>query len=162
MSTLRERWEAREPIARVAFFGNSGVEEDAVYAFQSTGMDMLSMAIDRRGHLASVVITVPHLIYLVDKNPRVAGGAPADARVFLDGDAVLNIVTSTMAALPDTALAGCWQAMVYEGASRVRALVSQTSIREIVPLKELEDDFVFISIPAERSCELWPELGHKR
>ena len=162
MTTLRKRWEEKSPVARVGFFGATGPEEDAVYAFQATGNDMLAMAVDRRGHLASVVVTVPHLIYLVDMNPRVARGAPADARVFLDGGPALDIVTSTISNLPDFVLRGAMQCMADSAGARVRALISHTAIREIVPLNDPADDFAFISVSPECSSELWPELGHKR
>ncbi len=159
---VRERWEQRKPLARVAFFGNQGPEDDAVYEVRATGNDMLALAIDRRGYLASIVITMPHLIYLVDMTPRQAGGDPADARVFLDGGTSLDIVTSTIRNLPDFVLRGAMQGMVDTGGQRVRALISHTAIREIVPLNEPSDDIAFLSVSSECSTELWPELGHKR
>jgi hypothetical protein len=157
---LRERWEDRKPVARVAFFGARGPEQVDVYGFSVAGPDMLAMAVNRSNHLASVSVTTARLVYFVDTNPRHVRGPDADARVFLDPDMSFDVVTSTMRMIPS--MSGVYEMMTDFAGGRVRALMGAGSIREMVPLHDLPDGFNFVTIEPERSCELWPELGHKR
>jgi hypothetical protein len=156
---LRERWEERKPVARTAFFGARGPEQAEVYDFRIAGPDMLAMAVGRSNHLASVAVTSARLVYLVDTNPRHVRGLEADARIFLDPDMSFDVVTSSMHMIPN--MSGVYEMMADFAGGRVRALMSAGSIREMVPLHDLPE-FSFITIAPELSCELWPELGHKR
>lgn len=157
---LRERWESRQPLARVAFFGALGPEEDALYDMAPTGDCLLSLAVDRRGHLARVLVPSSHLIYIVDKTPRQASGAPADCRIVFANDRSLDVVLSTIRM--SSAVRGMWSCMVYYLDSRVRALVSEHAIREIVPLRDDDEDVVLLTVSDVFDDELWPELRHKR
>ena len=159
---LRKRWEEQTPIARTAFFGARGSEQVEVYDFKLAGPDMLAMAVNRSGHLASVAVTTARLVYLVDNNPRQARGPDADVRMFLDPDMSFDVVSSTVRLLPESVMSGVYEMMVDFAGDRVRALMGYGSIREVVPLKDDPDVFNFISILPERACELWAELRHKR
>lgn len=155
--SLRERWEEQKPIARVGFFGHRGPEQSEVYGMQMTAPNMFSMAVNRRGHLASVAFTTFRLIYLVDINPRQARGPEANARIFLDPELSIDVVTSTMSMFsPDI-----YQAMADFAGDRVRALIGAASVQEITFLRD-DGDFTFIDIAGQDVPELWPELRHKR
>jgi len=152
----RETWERREPVARVAFFGVNGCEEDAVYDHVITGGDMLSMAVDRRGHLARVLVPWERVSFFVDLSPRPA--PKADVRVYMDGGASLDVGLSTMSRIVD----GVWGMLgIYQGQG-VRALVSQHMIQEIVPLHDFGDDVSPLLVSDPYNSELWPEFGHKK
>lgn len=154
---LRERWESQSPIARVGFFGHRGPEQSEVYDFEMQAPNLMSMAINRSNHLASVSITTPRLIYFVDINPRQARGPDVDARIFLDPELSIDVVTSTMSIFSQDV----FQAMADFADGRVRALIGAASIQEITPLFN-KDDFEFVSISDGDGPELWPEIRHKR
>lgn len=153
----RERFETSSPVARVGFFGTKGPEEDAVYDFVLTGGNSLSMALDRRGHLARVLVVPEHLIYLVDLTPRQMP-ARADVRVYLDGGMSFDAVLGTLyRQVPEI-----WGSVFAYHGQAVRGLFSQHALQEIVPLHDLGDDVSLLTLHESFNTELWPEMGRKR
>jgi hypothetical protein len=152
----RRRWEEQKPLARVAFFGTNGPEEDAVYALKLTGLgnEMLSMAVDRRGHLARIIVPAPHLIFLVDMTPTKAQFS-CDTRIYLDG----GFSVDTHASSIRHHLSRHLSMIIKVGKERARALVSRYAVQEIVPLVDDGDDVGLLSIDDKYHSELWPELG---
>jgi hypothetical protein len=156
LQEMRDLWEKREPVARVAFFGVNGCEEDAVYDHVITGGDMLSMAVDRRGHLARVLVPWEHVVFFVDLSPRPS--PRVDVRVYMDGGASLDVELSTMSRI----LIGAWAVLaVYQGHG-VRAMISQHMIQEIVPLRDFGDDVEPLVLADMFNSKIWPEFGHKK
>ena len=156
---VRERWESKNPLADVVYFGHGGVCSDMVFAMFATGQNMLSLAVGR-SYLCAKAISTAHLICLVDRTPRVANGSDPDMRVFLDGGQALDIESGTVRR---SHLPGAWSSIVRIGDQRRRCLVSSTSVQEILWLREDGEDFRMISLPNDdRECEVWPEFRHNR
>ena len=153
-----ERWEKREPVARVVYFGEPKIQEVAVYSISALGPGLLSLIIDRYKKPAPVVIHDSHLVALIDKTPRNSRPAACDLKVYMDG-ASTTIVSSTMRKQSGyNAVA----AIMAEGDSRVRCLLGMSSIREIVHAREPEEVSGPIELPFAEDDELWPELRHNR
>lgn len=158
MSNVYERWEAREPLARVAFFGSRGPEEVPVYEFTWTG-GCLSLAVDRHnGVLTRVLVPSSHLIYLIDRTPRTARGMPPTVRAFFDNGQALDLSLGLVEKVPS--INNAIACFAYETAGRVRVLISLDGVQEMVPLNQEQDDLITMSM--HDSCEIWPEFGHKR
>jgi hypothetical protein len=155
---IRELFESSSPIARVGFFGAKGPEEDAVYDFMVTGGGgMLSMTVDRGGHLARVLTASERLIYLFDLTPRQMP-ARADVRVYLDGNMSFDAILKTVCRMSGE----LWGSVFSHRGQAVRGLFSQHALQEIVPLHDTGDDISLLTLHDEYTCELWPEMGHKR
>lgn len=158
---LKQRWESRQPIARMGFFGARGYEECGVYAVQATGQNLLAVNVDRHnGYLTQVVVHASHLVFFVDRNPRQASGQPPNARVFFDGGQVLDLAMDTVSGV--TFLRDVVSCFVYERGQRMRALVGLNSVSEIHSLVPGDDELLLLTCSNFVDDELWPDIGHKR
>lgn len=154
---MRERWEAQTPVARAAFNGFRGTEEDAVYEYALTGGGaMLTMAVDRGGYLARVLVPLERLIFFVDLVPTEP--PKVDARVYLDGGAALDINLATLLLVRP----GLWSAkFVYHGVG-ARGVFGQLAIKEIVLLDDVDENPQLLRVKNTMGSEIWPEFGHKK